>query len=131
MVMGFASGQQLVIGSRYVPGASTDDDWSLLRWLNSIIATLLARPLPSVKDPMSGFFLMLKSDFDQAENLSPVGYKVALELIAKCGFENVGEVLIHFSGRVHGDSKLTIRNSTVKNEWWFLLVLTGKRVGGF
>jgi dolichol-phosphate mannosyltransferase len=44
MVMGLASGQQMVIGSRYVPGASTDDDWGLLRWLNRIVATLLARP---------------------------------------------------------------------------------------
>ncbi len=109
MVMGLASGQQMVVGSRYVPGASTDDDWGLLRWLNSIVATLLARPLTSVRDPMSGFFLMLKSDFDQSENLSPIGYKVALELIVKCGFENVGEVPIHFSDRVHGDSKLTIK----------------------
>jgi dolichol-phosphate mannosyltransferase len=108
MVMGLASGQQMVVGSRYVPGASTDDDWGLLRWLNSIEATLLARPLTSVRDPMSGFLVMRKSDFDQADNLTPIGYKVALELIVKCGFENVGEVPIHFSDRIHGDSKLTL-----------------------
>lgn len=109
MVLGLASDQQMVVGSRYVPGASTDDDWGFFRWLNSVVATLLARPLTTVRDPMSGFFAMRKADFDRALDLNPVGYKIALELIVKCGFENVGEVPIHFTDRVHGESKLTLR----------------------
>ena len=108
MVLALKAGQQMVVGSRYVPGGSTDDDWGLLRWVNSLVATVLARPLTSVRDPMSGFFSLYKADFDRAEDLSPVGYKIALELIVKCGFENVGEVPIHFSDRVHGESKLTL-----------------------
>jgi dolichol-phosphate mannosyltransferase len=109
MVLALEAGQQMVIGSRYVPGGSTDDDWGLLRWVNSLVATLLARPLTSVRDPMSGFFCLYKRDFEQAEDLNPVGYKIALELIVKCGFENVGEVPIHFTDRVHGESKLTLK----------------------
>lgn len=109
LVLGLHSGQQFVIGSRYVPGGSTDDDWGFFRWLNSIIATLMARPLTYVRDPMSGFFAMRKADFDTARGLNPVGYKVALELIVKCGFENVGEVPIHFTDRLLGESKLTLR----------------------
>jgi dolichol-phosphate mannosyltransferase len=58
---------------------------------------------------MSGFFALRKADFDKADDLNPVGYKIALELIVKCGFENVGEVPIHFTDRVHGESKLTLR----------------------
>lgn len=108
MVLALKSGQQMVIGSRYVPGGSTDDDWGVLRWMNSLVATVLARPLTSVRDPMSGFFSLYKEDFDGVEDLNPVGYKIALELIVKCGFENVGEVPIHFSDRVHGESKLTL-----------------------
>ncbi len=42
MLLALSAGQQFVLGSRYVPGGSTDDDWGLLRWLNSRIATLLA-----------------------------------------------------------------------------------------
>ncbi|MFY7950969.1 MAG: glycosyltransferase, partial [Armatimonadaceae bacterium] len=34
-----------VIGSRYVRGGSTDEDWGILRFLNSKLATLLANPL--------------------------------------------------------------------------------------
>jgi dolichol-phosphate mannosyltransferase len=109
MVLALASGQQMVLGSRYVPGGSTSDDWGIFRWLNSRVATLLARPLTNVKDPMSGFFALRKSDFEQAHDLNPVGYKVALELIVKCGFENVGEIPIGFIDRVYGESKLTLK----------------------
>ena len=109
MILALNSGQQFVIGSRYVPGASTDDDWGFLRWLNSAIATLLARPLTQMRDPMSGFFALRNADFEKAKDLNPVGYKIALELIVKCGFENVGEVPIHFSDRIHGESKLTLK----------------------
>jgi dolichol-phosphate mannosyltransferase len=109
MILALASGQQMVLGSRYVPGGSTSDDWGIFRWLNSRVATLLARPLTNVKDPMSGFFAIRKSDFEQARDLNPVGYKIALELIVKCGFENVGEIPIEFVDRVYGESKLTLK----------------------
>lgn len=109
MVLALATGQQFVLGSRYVPGGSTDDDWGIFRYLNSRVATWLARPLTRVKDPMSGFFALRRTDFQRAEELNPVGYKVALEIIVKCGFENVAEVPIHFSDRALGESKLTLR----------------------
>jgi dolichol-phosphate mannosyltransferase len=109
MILALASGQQMVLGSRYVPGGSTSDDWGIFRWLNSRVATLLARPLTNVKDPMSGFFAIRKSDFEQARDLNPVGYKIALELIVKCGFRNVGEIPIEFVDRVYGESKLTLK----------------------
>ena len=109
MMLALSSGQQFIIGSRYVPGGSTDHDSGIIRWLNSRMATLLALPLTSAKDPMSGFFALRKADFDEAVDLNPVGYKVALELIVKCGFRNIGEVPIHFSDRLHGESKLTIK----------------------
>lgn len=109
LVLGLNAGQQFMIGSRYVPGGSTDDDWGFFRWFNSVAATILARPLTSLRDPMSGFFALRKSDFDATRGLNPVGYKVALELIVKCGFKNAGEVPIHFTDRVLGESKLTLK----------------------
>ena len=50
-----------------------------------------------------------QADFDRAEALNPVGYKIALELIVKCDIENVAEVPIHFADRIHGESKLTLK----------------------
>lgn len=109
LVLLLAGGQQFAIGSRYVPGGSTDDDWGMLRWLNSQVATLLAWPLTDARDPMSGFFAIRRADFLAAKQLNPVGYKIGLELIVKCGLENVGEVPIHFTDRVRGQSKLSLR----------------------
>jgi len=109
MIAALRAGRQFVIGSRYVPGASTDDEWGIGRWLNSQVATLLARPLTKVKDPMSGFFAFRRADLSRARELSPVGYKIGLELIVKCGFADVGEVPIHFADRELGESKLTLK----------------------
>jgi dolichol-phosphate mannosyltransferase len=109
MVRALLDGQQFVIGSRYVRGGSTDDDWGLVRWLNSRVATLLARPLTSAQDPMAGFFAFRRDDLARAEELSPIGYKIGLELIVKCGFDKVGEVPIHFTDRELGESKLTLK----------------------
>ena len=109
LILALESGQEFVIGSRYVPGGTTDDDWGMFRWLNSRVATLLARPLTSARDPMSGFFAMRRSDFERAHELNAIGYKIGLELIVKCGIQNVGEVPIHFADRVHGESKLSMR----------------------
>lgn len=107
MVLALATGQEFVLGSRYVPGGSTDDDWGFLRWLNSRVATLMARPLTSARDPMSGFFAFRRADIARAKELNPIGYKIALELIVKCGFENIAEVPIRFTDRMYGESKLT------------------------
>jgi dolichol-phosphate mannosyltransferase len=100
---------RFVIGSRYVPGAGTDDAWGFFRWFNSFIATLLARPLTSVRDPMSGFFALRRTELDRAATLNPIGYKIGLELIVKCGIENVGEIPIMFVDRRFGESKLTLK----------------------
>ena len=102
-------GADFAIGSRYVTGAGTDESWGLFRWLNSKVATLLARPFTSVKDPMAGFFALHKDIFAQADNLNPIGYKIALELIVKCNCHYVIEVPIHFANRKFGESKLGFR----------------------
>ncbi len=95
-----------VVGSRYVAGGSLDPSWTWFRHLNSKIATWLALPLARIHDPMSGFFAFRRADMPEAHLLSPIGYKIGLELLVKGGFKNPGEVPIHFADRVHGESKL-------------------------
>jgi dolichol-phosphate mannosyltransferase len=101
-------GVDFVLGSRYVPGGSTDEHWGLLRWVNSKIATALARPLTSVKDPMSGFFAIRRTVYERAAPLNPVGYKIALELLVKCNCSMIREVPIRFAQRQFGESKLSL-----------------------
>jgi dolichol-phosphate mannosyltransferase len=109
MLRKLEEGADFVIGSRYVKGGSTSDDWGFLRWLNSRVATLLARPLTSARDPMAGFFAFRRSTFEAGRDFNPVGYKIGLEFIVKCECERVVEVPIHFEDRQLGKSKLTMR----------------------
>jgi dolichol-phosphate mannosyltransferase len=103
----FTGAAEFVVGSRYVGGGVTKD-WPLLRKLNSWAATLLARPLTPVRDPMAGFFCLSRATWQRAERLNPIGYKIALELMVKCRCRRYAEVPIVFRDRLHGTSKLTV-----------------------
>jgi len=112
MIATLASGYDFVVGSRYVSGGSTDAKWGLFRWFVSKIATWLARPLADVCDPMAGFFAFRRCWFEHADcrgALNPVGYKIGLELIVKCGFRRIVEIPIHFRERQYGRSKLSVQ----------------------
>lgn len=97
------------IGSRYVDGGTTAERWGPFRKVNSWIATALARPFAGrTKDPMSGFFALRRDTFNHGDRLTPLGYKIGLELMCKCRVGRVIEVPIHFDVRSHGESKLTL-----------------------
>ena len=100
---------EFVIGSRYVEGGTTDEEWSWKRKLNSKVATLMARPFCRVSDPLAGYFALPRAVFERSESLNPVGYKIGLELIVKCGCTRIAELPINFSNRRFGQSKLGLR----------------------
>ncbi len=95
------------IGSRYA-GGSVEQHWSWWRRFNSWGATLLARPLTRVRDPMSGFFALHRDTWRRAAELNPLGYKIGLELLVKCGCTQPKEIPITFAARQQGRSKLTV-----------------------
>jgi dolichol-phosphate mannosyltransferase len=109
LVRAIREGAEMAIGSRYVDGGETEEEWGFFRWLNSKVATLLARPLTTVKDPMAGFFALHRVTLSKASALDPVGYKIGLELLVKCGCQRVKEIPIRFSDRTRGTSKLCLR----------------------
>ena len=108
MLAALNQGADFVVGSRYIEGGTTADSWGLFRFINSRVATYLARPLTRITDPMSGYFALPRAVFERAENPSPVGYKIGLELLVRCHCEHVREVPIHFANRLRGTSKLTL-----------------------
>ena len=108
MLVALEKGADFVMGSRYVTGGLTGASWGLFRWLNSRVATILARPLTSVKDPMSGFFALPRTTLESACDLNPIGYKIGLELMVKCNLFCIEEIPIHFENRQFGESKLTL-----------------------
>lgn len=98
------------LGSRYVAGGRTDRRWGLFRRLNSRVATALSKPFVGpTRDPMSGFFALPRSTLERGRNLSPRGFKIGLELMCKCKARRVREVPFDFAPRLHGRSKLTLR----------------------
>ena len=101
-------GADFVIGSRYMTGGCVQQGWGFYRWLNSKVATLVARPLTSVTDPLSGFFALPRTMFLKSPKLSPIGYKVGLELLVKIALENIVELPISCENRKFGKSKLSL-----------------------
>jgi len=99
----------IVVGSRYVEGGSTDYSWTIYRRLNTWLATFLILPLVRINDPMAGFFLMKKELIKKDVPLDPIGYKILLELIVKTSPQKICEVPIHFHKRLYGKSKLSFK----------------------
>lgn len=109
LVRGLKQGADFVVGSRYISGGSTDAQWSLFRWVNSRVATLLAWGLTNLKDPMAGYFAFPRRILDEAPALLPLGYKIGLEILVKADCRSVMEIPIAFRDRTRGESKLTVK----------------------
>ena len=109
------SGYDIAIASRYVKGGGVKD-WTFFRKIVSRGAILLARPLTSVKDPMSGYFFLRKKVIENIR-FRPKGYKLLLEILVKGNYSKVIEVPYVFTKRMAGESKLKA------TEYWEYLKL--------
>ncbi|MFN3301763.1 MAG: polyprenol monophosphomannose synthase [Patescibacteria group bacterium] len=95
----------LVIASRKIPGSEIRN-WPLKRKITSGFATFLAKILkPEISDPLSGFFFF-KRKIIEGLKLSPIGYKIGLEIFVKGRYKNFKEVSYIFEERKGGKSKL-------------------------
>jgi len=101
-----AKGYDLVLPSRYMKGGGAEV-WPLERRILSWGATLLARPLTPVRDPMSGYFGFKRSVIDGVR-LDAVGFKILLEILVRGRYDrkNVVEIPYIFKNRNIGSSKL-------------------------
>ena len=103
-------GAELATASRHVEGGGVSD-WSLTRRLLSRGAQLLGLlVLPEVlgrlTDPMSGYFMLRRSKLAGVK-LDPLGYKILIEVVARCKPAWIGEVGYVFRERTEGESKVT------------------------
>lgn len=101
-------GCDMSIGSRYTQGGGFERGWGVLRLVNSLVASSLARPLVACSDPMSGNFAVRRSTLPELSLFRPIGYKIGLELMVR-GQLRVREVPITFSDRTLGESKMNLR----------------------
>jgi dolichol-phosphate mannosyltransferase len=103
-----AAGADVVVASRYLPGASRSGLGGGFRRLVSKAATLLAQAVfaeaRSSTDPLAGFFLC-RSSLLQGLEFRPVGFKILLELLICSEGATVVDVPLAFQARGAGESK--------------------------
>jgi dolichol-phosphate mannosyltransferase len=112
MLAKLQSGQyDLVAATRYVEGGSADS-FSSSRSRISRLATKITQRLlgTSLSDPMSGFFMIRRASFDEmAPRLSPVGFKILLDIATASDGLRITEQPYSFGTRLEGESKFNIQ----------------------
>lgn len=103
-------GADLAVASRHVEGGGVSD-WSVIRrFLSRGAQTLGLIVLPNVigrvSDPMSGYFLVRRRCLIGC-TLSPLGYKILIEVLGRGKIGWIGEVGYVFQERQEGESKVT------------------------
>ncbi|HXF62684.1 MAG TPA: glycosyltransferase, partial [Caldilineaceae bacterium] len=109
-----ATGADVIIGSRYVPGGSLDEGWGWWRRLLSWWANLYSRAILGlrIRDMTAGFKLWRREALlgIGLEEIRSNGYSFQVEMAYLCeklGYRLV-EIPIHFEDRRIGRSKLDV-----------------------
>lgn len=103
------SAADIVIGSRYIAGGNVRN--SPHRRISSRLAAVVARLLLgiTVRDPTSGFAAFRRDAIiPQLQTLDPKGFKLLLEILARCREARVQEEPIEFKQRRLGRSKFGV-----------------------
>jgi dolichol-phosphate mannosyltransferase len=119
----------VVLGSRYIPGGSVDQQWP--RWRRGLSAfgnayarTILGLP---IADATTGFRLWRRETLAAMplERIQSSGYVFLVEMIylAHCLGYRIGEIPIHFTERRSGKSKMSFgiqaeAAARIWQVWW-------------
>jgi dolichol-phosphate mannosyltransferase len=101
-----ATGADLLVASRYIPGGSTPD-WPFTRRLLSRVGCWLARPLVPLRDAASGFFLIRRALAERV-SIKAGGFKICLELVVRGAPARLVEMPYRFDDRELGESKMSL-----------------------
>ena len=105
----------LVLGSRYVKGGSTDVEWPVLRKMLSAWGNFYARSIlrMRLRDVTGGFRLWRREALQgmPLERIKSSGYIFMVEMayLAYCLHYQIGEVPIYFAERRLGKSKMSFK----------------------
>src|SRR5919202_5461044 len=107
-----ARGGDLAVASRHVEGGGVSD-WSpirrvLSRGAQTLGLIILPEVIGRVSDPMSGYF-MVRRKCIAGRTLSPVGYKILIEVLARGRVPWIGEVGYVFQEREEVERKGTAK----------------------
>lgn len=105
----------LVLGSRYIPGGSVDNQWPLWRRSLSAFGNTYARTILNLpqQDVTTGFRLWRRETLSSLpfERIQSNGYIFLVEMayLANCLEFKIGEVPIYFADRQWGKSKMSLK----------------------
>lgn len=105
-------GADLAVASRHVEGGGVSE-WSVIRRFLSRGAQMLGliilpEVIGRISDPMSGYFLVRREAIAN-KCLSPVGYKILIEVVARGKIRWIAEAPYVFREREAGESKVTTK----------------------
>ena len=105
----------LVLGSRYIPGGSVDEQWPLWRRSLSAFGNTYARTILNLpqQDVTTGFRLwrretLLSLPFDRIQSNGYI-FLVEMAYLVHCLEFKIGEVPIYFADRQWGKSKMSLK----------------------
>jgi len=120
----------IVIASRNIKGAIAcrRSAWrGFVSWLGTSISIfLLPKLLAQVSDPMSGLFILRKEVINN-KVLTPWGYKILLEVLAKGSYRKIAEIPYVFAERKKGGSKAGIKQYLISFIYLLRLNIQSKR----
>ncbi len=105
----------MVLGSRYTPGGSVDERWSIWRKGLSAFGNFYARHILGLpfRDVTTGYRLWRREALQglPVERIQSTGYIFLVEMahLATCMGYRIGEVPIYFADRRYGTSKMSLR----------------------
>jgi len=105
----------MVLGSRYTPGGSVDERWSIWRKGLSAFGNFYARNILGLpfRDVTTGYRLWRREALQgmPMERIQSTGYIFLVEMahLATCMGYRIGEVPIYFADRRYGSSKMSLR----------------------
>lgn len=105
----------MVLGSRYTPGGSVDERWSIWRKSLSAFGNFYARRILNLpfRDVTTGYRLWRRDALQgmPMERIQSTGYIFLVEMahLATCMNYRIGEVPIYFADRRYGNSKMSLR----------------------
>ena len=112
MLAKLQSGEYDLVGAtRYVEGGDSSS-FSAARSKISRLATKITQKVlgTELSDPMSGFFMMRRDTFDEmAPRLSPVGFKILLDIATATEGLRIAEQPYSFGKRFDGESKFNMQ----------------------
>lgn len=122
----------LVLASRYIRGGSYQGLDGVgrrfisvgLKWMAKL---LFPKQLLHISDPLGGFFLLHRSLLTNV-SLRPIGYKILLEVLIRCQWQQVLEVPYHFRARANGRSKANIQQGILALQHMHHLWLEGHTI---